>query len=148
MSATSSAVALLVAGCVSGGKVIEVSRQVAALPPTRVDVAAVPIASVDVRVPIPAATAAVPCTQPNGNPAMNSRLPAAAPGKVEVRWSAPFVEDFHAAYVVATKDRALAWGGGVWRLYDSGGKPLQDGRNGPSPMVVEGELFYFVNKNG
>jgi hypothetical protein len=151
MSATSRAAALLVAGCVAGREnVIEVSRQVAALPPAKVEVAAVPIAAVDVRAPLPAATAVAPCSRPNCNAALNSRLPAAAPAKVEVRWSAPYVEAFEPSTVLQDKDRVLAYGGGVWRLYDLDGKPLQDGRVGPSGMVLDGAngLFYFVNHNG
>ena len=132
---------------------IEVTRQVALLPPKPVSVPGVPIRSVDVHVPLPKA----PAPQGGGcgrvfcNDGLSSRLPAAVPVEGwKVRWRAPVVPDFAPTTVVQDGDRVVVYGGGAWRLYDLQGKPLKDGRNGSSGIVLDvaNGLFYFVNLNG
>ncbi|HYS08600.1 MAG TPA: hypothetical protein VEP66_07635 [Myxococcales bacterium] len=132
---------------------IEVTRQVALLPPQPVTVPGLPIRSVDVRLPLPAAPApkGAGCPRVYCNDALNSRLPAAvATEGWKVRWRAPAVPDFTPAAVVQDGDRVLLYGGGSWRLYDVQGKTLKDGRNGASGLVLDAAngLFYFVNLNG
>jgi len=133
--------------------VIEVTRQVALLPPAPVNVPGVPIRPVDLRVPLPKAP--VPqgagCARVFCNDGLNSRLPSAvATEGWKVRWSAPVVPDFTPTAVVQDGPRVLIYGGGAFRLYDLQGKPLKDGRNGASGIVLDAAngLFYFVNLNG
>src|SRR6267142_6725765 len=83
--------------------VIEVTRQVALLPPAPVNVPGVPIRPVDLRVPLPKAP--VPqgagCARVFCNDGLNSRLPSAvATEGWKVRWSAPVVPDFTPTAVV------------------------------------------------
>src|SRR4051812_35386332 len=133
--------------------VIEVTRQIALLPPKPVSVPGVPIRPVDVHLPLPAAPppGGAGCPRLFCTDGLTSRLPAALPTDGwKVRWRAPFVPDFAAATVIQDGDRVLVYGGGSWRLYDLGGKPLKDGRNGSSGVVLDApsKQFYFVNLNG
>jgi hypothetical protein len=133
--------------------VIEVSRQIALLPPKPVSVPGIPIRPLDVRVPLPPATGPVGAACPRlfCNDALSSRLPGAVPAEAwKVRWQAPLDPAFPPTTVVQDGERVLAYGGGAWRLFDLGGKPLKDGRNGSSGVVLDAAngLFYFVNLNG
>jgi len=136
-----------------GRSVIEVTRQIALLPPKPVSVPGVPIRQVDVRLPLPKASPApgTGCPRLFCNDGLNSRLPATAPKDGwKIRWQAPVIPGYTPTTVVQDGDRVLAYGGGAWRLFDLDGKPLQDGRNGSSGMVLDAAhgLFYFVNPDG
>ena len=133
--------------------VIDVTRQIALLPPKPVSLPGVPIRQVDVRLPLPKASPApgTACPRLFCNDGLTSRLPAAAPKDGwKIRWQAPVIPEFTPTAVVQDGDRVLAYGGGAWRLFDLDGKPLQDGRNGSSGMVLDAGhgLFYFVNPDG
>src|SRR5204863_6768670 len=132
--------------------VIDVTRQIALLPPKPVSLPGVPIRQVDVRLPLPKASPApgTACPRLFCNDGLTSRLPAAAPKDGwKIRWQAPVIPEFTPTAVVQDGDRVLAYGGGAWRLFDLDGKPLQDGRNGSSGMLDAGHgLFYFVNPDG
>ena len=132
---------------------IEVTRQIALLPPKPVSVPGVAIRQVDLRPPLPKAapTPGSGCARLYCNDGLNSRLPAAAPKDGwRVRWQAPAIADFTPTAVVQDGNRVVAYGGGAWRLFDLDGKPLKDGRNGSSGMVLDSThgLFYFVNPDG
>jgi hypothetical protein len=155
-------VLLCAVGCAASGAqkqgkgrtVIEISRSIALLPPTKVSIAAVPIQDViNLRVPLPDAPPqeGSSCARLFCNASLNSRFSAAAPAKeLEVRWKVPFTPAFKPSNVLQGGDRVLAYGGGAWRLFDLSGEKVADGRTGSSPMVLDVAhgLFYFVNTNG
>jgi hypothetical protein len=134
--------------------VIEILRQVAMLEPTPVSMTAVPIVEViNLRVPLAEAPlpAGAACERQFCNTSLNSRFPAAAPAKqLQVRWKASFVDAFKPGNIVQGGDRVLAYGGGVWRLFDLNGAKVADGRTGSSGMVIDTPhgFFYFINGNG
>jgi hypothetical protein len=133
--------------------VIEILRQISLLPFTPVSVTAVPIQDVSLPVPLPEASPenGAACARLSCNTSLNSRFPASAPKKqLQIRWKAPFTPAFRPSTVLEDQDRVLAYGGGVWRLFDLQGEMVAEGRTGASPMVLDAAhgLFYFVNRNG
>ena len=136
-----------------GSKVIEIRQQTNLQEPVPIQVPAVPILDVDLRVPLPVALVSpgASCGRLYCNTSMNSRLPGAAPAKaLKVRWQAPFTPAFQPSTVLQEGNRVLAYGGGVYRLYDLDGKLIAEGRTGSSGMVLDSEngLFYFLSSYG
>jgi hypothetical protein len=135
-----------------GSAVIEIRRQINLSRSEKVSIPAIAIQDIDLRLPLPPATAnAGSCIRQYCNDGMNSRLPAASPAKtLEVRWAVPFTPSFQPDTVLQAGDHVLAYGGTAFRVYDLDGKMISEGRTGSSGMVLDAEQasFYFIGSSG
>ena len=86
-----------------------------------------------------APTADANATQAFGSAQRNSRLPRGVPSKtLSLRWRAPINADFRPFAVLASGDRILVHGQGVWRLFDRAGTRVRDGRYGSAVIAMDG----------
>jgi len=80
--------------------------------------------------------------------ASHSRVPAAVPDGVwSIRWELPLASS--PGYVLQAGDRAIAFGGGRWELFDLAGKAIASGRYTTSMVSANApsNRFYFVDEN-
>ncbi len=130
---------------------IEVVRRIDLEERQRIELAGTPIeAARGAPPPAAAPRAEAGCPRRYCTPELNSRLPATLPaGPWKVRWQAMLNETFAPDTVVQQADRILTQGGGLWQLFDTAGKELQQGRYSGSAVVLDAErsLFYAVNRS-
>ena len=123
-----------------------ISRQFGLANPTPVSVTLVPLATA-ANTPLPRAPVqAAGYARPFADTGFTSRCPQTLPqGDWQQAWIAPADANFPPSFVIANHDRIALQGGGGWRLLDSSGKHIADGRNGPGPVYFDtahDRLFY------